>query len=171
MKQAHELYPIAEWFDTCFDNNEFKKINDTLMNLTMDLDKMEFSIIMRVTYPYKEKLKDWIFVLERIREELYERKENPEIILRGLPQVPTAKDLYPICKWVSNCVLEKKISKIDDALDTLNVNMECIYLLSTIRYTFSVKDRLKNWEIARDRIKEELDRRKLNSEKLLHGLY
>lgn len=70
-KKAHEMYPIVEWIDKCIDNNEFKKLNDTLMVLSMDLHESEYSIIMRVTYPWKGKLKDWMHALEKLLSGLY----------------------------------------------------------------------------------------------------
>lgn len=170
MKKAHELYPIAKWLDDCFDNKEFEKINKTLTSLSMNLDKSEYSIIMRITYPWKKHLPGWMDALECLREELYRRKENPDVIFRGLPKQPRALDIYPICKWINDCMIKNELEKINDMLLNVSMNLGCTYLLALLRYTYVLRLELSNWKTALDKIKQELDRRKLDSNNLLKGL-
>ena len=65
----------------------------------------------------------------------------------------------------------RDFTKVDEALATTDISSDIAILTGTIRFTSPLRNVLREWHPLRDRIKVELDRRGVDAERALRGLY
>jgi len=81
------------------------------------------------------------------------------------------KSIRDLFLKIENLKSKSKFDSIDSWLMSFDVSkISEVEMLSLLRGTFSVKNRLPSWYSFLDKVQNELARRKLDSTELLHGL-
>ena len=67
---------------------------------------------------------------------------------------------------------EQNFDELDEFIASVDINFSPEILVGVLRISYAVYrgDKLSNWEIFRDKVKIELDRRNLNTKEILTGL-
>lgn len=66
--------------------------------------------------------------------------------------------------------IKKDYQAVDNMLESLDMSLPFEDLVCTIRTTYPARKKLNNWSNTLTKIKEELDRRGINSSQALRGL-
>lgn len=75
-----------------------------------------------------------------------------------------------IIDLISTLASESRFAAIDDLLQDIDLSLSDLILMSYLRSTFPLRQKLYYWADALNKIKNELDARGLGRSKILHGL-
>lgn len=92
-------------------------------------------------------------------------------ILIGRDVVPASDKLKALFRALWSCVDRGKLRDIDSALMHLDVSaMHPVAMVAVLRYTFAVRQDLKNWPLFLSQTHDELHRRGEDAARILRGL-
>lgn len=81
---AQQVLELYHRINRLLSQHQFKDVDQLLVNLDLNQPKEILVGMLRITYPAKHRLPHWFSTLERIENELQQRGEPTNLLLRGL---------------------------------------------------------------------------------------
>lgn len=92
--------------------------------------------------------------------------------MSGLENAHTAKEVLPVVRGVKKLISSKQYTILNNILLNINIdNISSTAKVSFISSAFPVRNKLKNWDIVINDIKNSLYRQGLDADYILKGLY